>query len=121
MSDTHYTLCVYGNGALLASATAEAGGTCAGAPCWRAVPHSYELTDKEHGHFGVEQLQLEARAFTRHHHHREQPALVTRGGRERRPGQLRAARELPEARGHERARDSAALDHEALIQAPRRQ
>ncbi len=58
--DTHYTLCVYDDGALVASATAAAGGTCAGSPCWRAVAHGYELRDKEHGHFGVEQLQLGA-------------------------------------------------------------
>jgi len=42
-----YALCLYDAGALVASATADAGGTCAGRPCWSEKPTSFGYRDRD--------------------------------------------------------------------------
>jgi hypothetical protein len=42
-----YALCLYDDGALVASATAPAQGTCAGKPCWTEKPTGFAYKDKD--------------------------------------------------------------------------
>jgi FG-GAP-like repeat/Bacterial Ig-like domain len=42
-----YDLCVYDAGALVASAIAPAGGTCAGKPCWKDKTKGFDYKDKD--------------------------------------------------------------------------
>ena len=55
-----YTLCVYNNGALAGSATAEAGGLCGTSQCWADQPEGYLFKDKEMNPFGAAKVQLRA-------------------------------------------------------------
>ena len=51
LTTTDYTLCLYdetgGVPSLLLSATAPAGGTCAGKPCWKETKKGFKYQDKE--------------------------------------------------------------------------
>jgi hypothetical protein len=58
---TDYALCAYdGHGALLASASAPAGGDCAGRPCWRATASGFRYVDKALTPNGIRQVVLKA-------------------------------------------------------------
>jgi len=56
-----YELCIYGGGSLLTSATAPAGGTCAGRPCWkdRGVK-GYKYVDRDTTPNGIQKLILKS-------------------------------------------------------------
>lgn len=58
LATDHYTLCIYENGTLVSSASAEAGGTCNGVPCWTDQPRGYQFKDPALDPFGVQRLQL---------------------------------------------------------------
>ncbi len=65
LAGTDYRLCVYdGGGALLASASAPAGGVCGahGRPCWKATGHGYRYLDKELTPSGIRQIVLKSGA-----------------------------------------------------------
>ena len=53
-----YALCLYDDGALVASATADAGGTCGTRPCWSAKPTSFAYKDKDLTPTGVQSISL---------------------------------------------------------------
>ena len=55
-----YTLCIYDDGALVASATAEHGGSCDGKPCWSESPTGFGYKDKDVDPFGVQKIKLQA-------------------------------------------------------------
>jgi hypothetical protein len=53
-----YAVCLYDQGALLTSVTADGGGLCAGRPCWTEKPTSFVYRDRELTPTGVQVLQL---------------------------------------------------------------
>ncbi len=53
-----YALCLYNAGALVASATADAGGTCATKPCWTEKPTSFTYKDKDLTPTGTQSISL---------------------------------------------------------------
>jgi len=58
---TSYTLCVYdGSAALVMKATAPAGGTCAGRPCWISRAKSFRYDDRQLTPTGTGSLDLRA-------------------------------------------------------------
>lgn len=62
-ASTSYALCVYdGQGSLLASLAAPAGGTCHGKPCWRSTAKGYRYDDKDRTPDGVQRVDLKAGA-----------------------------------------------------------
>jgi hypothetical protein len=54
----HYTLCIYDNGTLVSTSTAEAGGTCGSSPCWSDETWGYKFKDAERDEFGVQKVLL---------------------------------------------------------------
>ena len=52
-------VCLYDQGALLTSVTADPGGLCAGKPCWASKPTSFLYKDKELTPTGTQTLQLD--------------------------------------------------------------
>ena len=57
---TGYALCVYdGGGALLTTAAAPSGGTCAGKPCWSKAKRGFAYRDKDRTPSGVDGLTLD--------------------------------------------------------------
>ncbi len=60
-SATRYDLCLYdGTSSLVASATAPAGGICAGRPCWRATSAGFRFTQKELLPNGIASIDLKS-------------------------------------------------------------
>jgi hypothetical protein len=53
-----YAACLYDQGALIASVTAEGGGVCAGKPCWAEKPTGFLYKDKALTPTGAQTLQL---------------------------------------------------------------
>jgi len=53
-----YALCLYDGGALVASATAAHGGTCAGKPCWTDKPTSFAYKNRALTPTGTQSIQL---------------------------------------------------------------
>jgi len=53
-----YAVCLYDQGALLTSVTADGGGLCAGKPCWVEKPTSFLYKDKDLTPTGAQSLQL---------------------------------------------------------------
>ena len=63
LGGTDYALCAYdGAGALLASASAPAGGDCGGRPCWRATATGFRYVDQQLTPSGLRQITLQAGA-----------------------------------------------------------
>ncbi len=59
LTSDDYTLCVYEAGpAILATATAPAGGLCDGSPCWKTVGGGYKYKDKLSTPNGMAKVQL---------------------------------------------------------------
>jgi cysteine-rich repeat protein len=56
-TSTGFTLCVYDRNGLRLSASAPAGGLCAGHPCWRELPAGYRYSDPEGTPDGLQKLQ----------------------------------------------------------------
>jgi hypothetical protein len=54
-----YTLCIYDNGSPIAEATAPAGGTCDGNPCWIDTGAIFRYHDTDLTPQGVQKLQLQ--------------------------------------------------------------
>jgi hypothetical protein len=57
-SNDGYDLCIYDNGALVASQMAPSGGLCSNKPCWSSKPKSFEYKDKELTPSGIEKVSL---------------------------------------------------------------
>jgi len=57
---TGFTLCVFDPSGLRLSASAPAGGLCAGLPCWRELPAGFRYTDADAMPDGVQKLQAHA-------------------------------------------------------------
>jgi hypothetical protein len=55
-----YRLCLYDNGELETSASADAGGLCAGRPCWKETGVGWIFKDKEATPDGAQQLNLKS-------------------------------------------------------------
>jgi len=53
-----YDICLYDQGTLLTSVTADGGGLCAGKPCWTEKPTSFVYKDKDLTPTGAQALQL---------------------------------------------------------------
>src|SRR5262245_44456054 len=53
-----YALCLYDAGNLVASATADAGGTCGTKPCWAEKPTSFAYKDKDATPTGTQSISL---------------------------------------------------------------
>jgi cysteine-rich repeat protein len=58
-TETYY-LCVYDAGALVSTTRIEAGGLCAGTPCWKESSKGFQFKDKELTPDGAQQLKLMA-------------------------------------------------------------
>jgi len=58
LTSTDYALCVYDNGTLVAKMKIQAGGTCAGKPCWKAKPTGFTYKDKDLTPDGIQQMVL---------------------------------------------------------------
>jgi ELWxxDGT repeat protein len=58
LATDHYALCLYDAGTLVASATAGAGGICAGEPCWTEKPGGFLYEDKELTPSGIRSITL---------------------------------------------------------------
>ncbi len=59
-SSSAFTLCVFDQTQLRLSASAPAGGTCAGKPCWRDLPLGYRYADPDGTPDGVQKVQTRA-------------------------------------------------------------
>jgi hypothetical protein len=57
---TSYSFCVYGGSQLLMTATAPAGGTCAGRPCWIARSSGFRYANRLYTPTGLGRLDLRA-------------------------------------------------------------
>jgi len=57
-----YRLCIYDDGSLVSSARADAGGICAGKPCWKDTALGYTMKDKELTPDGTQQLVIKSGA-----------------------------------------------------------
>jgi cysteine-rich repeat protein len=55
-----YHLCLYDAGVLISTTRIEAGGTCAGRPCWKESSKGFQFRDKERTPDGAQQLKLQA-------------------------------------------------------------
>jgi hypothetical protein len=53
-----FAVCVYDDGELLASVTADHGGLCHGKPCWKAKTKSFSYADKDGTPTGMRKLVL---------------------------------------------------------------
>jgi hypothetical protein len=60
LATTSYALCIYGGSQLLMTATAPAGDTCAGRPCWTARSRGFRYGDKLLTPTGVARVDLQA-------------------------------------------------------------
>lgn len=58
---TGYALCVYDGGGGLHTATAPAGGTCAGRACWSSAARGFRYRDKDRTPDGIDRLTLDVR------------------------------------------------------------
>jgi cysteine-rich repeat protein len=62
MTAEQYYLCIYDDGTLISTTTIEAGGFCAGTPCWKETAAGYRFKDKDLTPDGALQLVLKAGA-----------------------------------------------------------
>lgn len=58
LASDDYALCVYDDGALVTSVTADHGGTCRGKPCWTSKSKSFVYADKDRTPTGMSKLTL---------------------------------------------------------------
>jgi hypothetical protein len=59
LGDTDYEVCIYdGQSTMVSSATAPAGGTCAGQPCWKETATGFRYRDREMTPDGIVRLRL---------------------------------------------------------------
>src|SRR5205085_2333392 len=62
LGGTTYTLCVYDNNALIASAAAPAAGTCGSKPCWSSETDGFSYRDPLRTPEGILKVRLRAGA-----------------------------------------------------------
>jgi hypothetical protein len=58
-----YALCVYDNGALVTSASADHGGVCRGRPCWSTKPTSIQYKNRDASPSGTQSIKLKPGAI----------------------------------------------------------
>jgi hypothetical protein len=58
LASDDFALCVYDDGELITSVTADHGGLCRGKPCWKEKTTSFSYADKDRTPSGMQKLQL---------------------------------------------------------------